>query len=692
MNKNIKKTIIGILILLSVLLVSCGNKEPEYVNNSDGTITLDNFQDINKEEFIVPESYDGTIVTSIGKNCFRNNETIEKITLPESIKTIEANAFNGCINLKEINLPNGLEKIDVSAFMDTNLEKVIIPSSTKFIGMAAFAGCKNLKELVISNTLETIEDSAFGSCTNLQKVTIPGSIKKMGQCIFSNCTSLKEVVIEEGLTTMGYGIFEFCDSLETISIPDSVTTIEANAFSNCINLKNVKLSNNLQSISSNMFSSCGSLTTIEIPNSVTSIESHAFSDCDNLIEITIPDNVTKIGREVFYGCDNLEKINIGKKVNEIGLYTFYNCPALKEINVSDNNSIFSSIDGVLFNKPKTILMIYPKAKNDNTYIVPSTVVEIANRAFYGNTSLVNITISSNVVGIGEQALAFTKINAITLPKSLINLDLTAFEGCDDLKEIKVEEGNPDYQSIDGNLYAYGTILAKYASGKNEKTFEIPEGVTSLLYWYHSMGNCPTLETVYLPETIENVSCEFFEGCPALKYNEYQGGYYLGSKNNPYLVLMYINNKDLTTYNIHKDTKMIVRNTFKDCVNLTEITLPSNLKFIGEGAFDGCISLKKIDIPSSVTYIYDWAFRGCTSLTTITLPEGLTIVERQIVSGCTSLKEINLPSSIQIIFEYAFENCTALEKINYNDTKDRWSAVQKIKDWDQNTGNYVVNCK
>ena len=173
-------------------------------------------------------------------------------------------------------------------------------------------------------------------------------------------------------------------------------------------------------------------------------------------------------------------------------------------------------------------MFYPQAKNDNTYIVPSTVIEIVEQVFYGNSNLVNITLQDNITKIGRQAFALTKINTITLPKTLIDLDLTAFEGCNNLKEIKVEEGNPNYQSIDGNLYAYGTILVKYASGKNEKTFEVPEGVTSLLYWYNSMGNCPTLETVYLPETIEDVSCEFFESCPSLRYNEYQGGYYLGS--------------------------------------------------------------------------------------------------------------------------------------------------------------------
>ena len=173
-SKNIKKIVICLIILLSILLVSCGEEqEQEYITNPDGTVTLNNLQSIKDKEFIVPESYEGATITSIGKRCFQNNEKIEKIVLPESIKTIEASAFSGCINLKEINLPEGLEKIDVSAFMDTSLERVIIPTGTKYIGMAAFNGCKNLKELVIPNTVEIIEDSAFGSCTSLQKVTIP---------------------------------------------------------------------------------------------------------------------------------------------------------------------------------------------------------------------------------------------------------------------------------------------------------------------------------------------------------------------------------------------------------------------------------------------------------------------------------------------------------------------------------------
>jgi hypothetical protein len=100
------------------------------------------------------------------------------------------------------------------------------------------------------------------------------------------------------------------------------------------------------SISENMFHACGSLTSITIPNSVTTIGEAAFFSCTGLTGITIPNGVTSIERDAFRGCTGL-----------------------KEFIVSEQNGTYAVIDGVLFNKDKTTLILYPYAKS-SSYTIP----------------------------------------------------------------------------------------------------------------------------------------------------------------------------------------------------------------------------------------------------------------------------------------------------------------------------------
>ena len=77
--------------------------------------------------------------------------------------------------------------------------------------------------------------------------------------------------------------------------------------------------------------------------------------------------------------------------------------------------------------------------------------------------------------------------------------------------------------------------------------------------------------------------------------------------------MEIRNKDLTTYTIHQNTKIIAGEAFRNCVDLTEIVIPNSVTKIGEGAFRWCKRLRKIIIPNSVATISKNAFDKCELL-------------------------------------------------------------------------------
>ena len=114
---------------------------------------------------------------------------------------------------------------------------------------------------------------------------------------------------------------------------------------------------------------------------------------------------------------------------------FVNATSLTEINVSDENTKFSSISGVLFNKEKTILVKFPVAKgptNDNplTYKVPTTVEKIADYAFYNSKHLKEIELSENITSIGRYAFSYCeKLDDITFNDKLETIESNAFSNC-----------------------------------------------------------------------------------------------------------------------------------------------------------------------------------------------------------------------------------------------------------------------
>ena len=180
---------------------------------------------------------------------------------------------------------------------------------------------------------------------------------------------IKSLVISEGITSICNSAFYNCSNLETASIPASVTTIGYEAFYDCYKLKTVTFAegSQLQTISGEAFYYCYALTEITIPASVTTIGNYAFSYCGALEEITIPASVTTIGEGAFV---------------ESGL---------KEINVDPENTVYTSENGVLYSKDKTVLIQYPQKKVNTTFEIPASVTTINSYAFFNCDSLKTVT-------------------------------------------------------------------------------------------------------------------------------------------------------------------------------------------------------------------------------------------------------------------------------------------------------------
>ena len=446
---------------------------------------------------VIPDS-----VTSIGSSAFYNCTSLMNVTIPDNVTSIESATFSNCTSLTSIVIPDSVTSIGSSAFRGcTSLTNIVIPDSVTSIGSSAFYNCTSLMNVTIPDNVTSIESATFSNCTSLTSIVIPDSVTSIGSSAFSGCTSLTSIVIPDSVTSIGSYAFSGCTSLTNIVIPDSVTSIGSSAFSGCTSLTNMTIPDSVTSIGSSAFYGCTSLTNMTIPDSVTSIGSYAFYGCTSLTSVTIPDSVTSIGNSAFYGCTSLINITIGRDVTSTldDIFDSYN--KLERINVSEENTKYSSIQGILFNKEKSTIIKYPSNKNDiSNYEIPSTVEIIEKYAFQNCTSLTSVTI----------------------PDSVTNISGSAFIGCNKLERINVSENNDTYSSVDGILYnkektemlivpegnkSIGIIETphSYSNNMSETYSKIIEGASSLSLVFDSKceleSDCDYIEIYNKTDTL-----------------------------------------------------------------------------------------------------------------------------------------------------------------------------------------------
>jgi len=225
--------------------------------------------------------------------------------------------------------------------------------------------------------------------------------------------------------------------LTKIIVPNSVNTIGEYAFNDCENLISIVIPDNITNIGKYAFWSCAGLKDVIIGNGVASIEYFTFADCKGLTNLTLGDRVSYIGMYAFRACRDLVKVTMGN-----GNRTFPNSvfpdSNIKEFIVSEENTSFSVIDGVLFNKDKTTLFCYPKGKSDDVCIIPNSVTSISVQAFYDCVNLKQITIPNVVTSIGSQAFyGCTNLTSTVIPDNITSIESYTYFGCTSLTNIKI---------------------------------------------------------------------------------------------------------------------------------------------------------------------------------------------------------------------------------------------------------------
>lgn len=294
----------------------------------------------------IPSAINGQTVVAIADHAFAYNDTVFRVTLPDSIATIGScsfigsrldtitidgsvvigdHAFADCAELNNVTFRGSVIALSPAAFSGcTALRSITLPDGLTSLPERCFEGCSYLASVALPESLEMIGDSAFARCIRLDRLTFGSHVTQISSKAFAGCTSLQAFAVEDTntfLKTVDGVLFDHSGAKliaypagktgTVYTIPARVTSICDYAFSHS-NLKTVDMSSNdLQSIGAYAFQYSGELTGFTLPDSANfrTIGEGAFLGCTALRNVTMT-HITRIEKDAFAACGALEEVRI----------------------------------------------------------------------------------------------------------------------------------------------------------------------------------------------------------------------------------------------------------------------------------------------------------------------------------------------------------------------------------------------
>ena len=419
-------------------------------------------------EYEIPEG-----VTTI-RYCAFYNSDLSNIIIPDTVTNIESRAFYNCMDLTDINLPTGISSIGENTFSYCNkLTKIAIPAGVTTIGEYAFRACRGINSISLPESITTIGANAFYSCSGLTGVYYTGTEKQWNDIVinssgndsltsaiihceaspedmYTTTESTTESTTEATSETTTQSDFVFDSGTGTITgytgaggnvvIPDSidgvaVRAIGARAFYYNNTLTGISIPEGVTTIGIYAFAGCAVLKAVIIPGSVKEIGALAFYNCGDLEQVTLSSGVTTIGNGAFSSCQWLWEITIPDTVVAIEGNVFTDCSRLNNILVDAGNTVYKSVDGVLFTIDGAELVAYPGSRAGE-YTIPAGVTTIGYRAFADCIGLTGINMPDTVTNMERQGFYHCiGLTSISLPRGVTTIGEMAFNSCSNLTSI-----------------------------------------------------------------------------------------------------------------------------------------------------------------------------------------------------------------------------------------------------------------
>ncbi len=672
-----------------------------YVRLEDGTAEIVHCNS-DARELEVPGSVNGMTVTSIADRAFYDRDSLVRVTLPDSIRSVGPNPFADCGSLEEIivsadhpylAVDNGVLYTRPEGRLVTCLQlsaagRFSIPQSVRSIGSYAFNRCTGLNGVDIPDTVTAVEPYAFYGCYNLSALDIPAGVSEIGTGAFSDCYFLTEVSFAGAGVSIGEYAFGNCVSLTSFDLPERASVC-AHAFDRCLRLERVSVPAGATILSGNPFTGCAALKEIILSPDHPSLyleDGVLFSRPDRTLlaypcrtgagEYTVPDGTVQIGDAAFEGlgltavrlpetlediggsafryCDRLSGVSVPAGTVSIGADAFSDCAVLETVSLPEG---LASIGDRAFYRCAALSEIN----------LPDSLFSIGASAFQGCDSLVYLTIPEGVGLIGEQA--FYKCPVLTL-RIVLGSYTEEYLKTNPGKFVYQPTGNMAWlgepvteipgaapaegaRTVSSNGFSY--ILLEDGTAeitdyhKSDPDLSIPselDGITVTTIADKALEKSALLETVTIPDTVLRVGVNPFSYCEHLKD-------IIVSPDHPTLVSM-----NSVLYS--KPDKRLVSVPIQ--FRKGTCSVPEGIRTIGSYAFYYTVGVKKVEIPGTVTSIEEKAFSCTRYLTDITIGEGLTDIGDYAFYYCWSVRNLSLPQTLKTIGVHAFDHCDDLTEL------------------------------
>ncbi len=650
-------------------------------------------------DIVVPDTYRGRPVTSIGKKAFAKKNNVLSVQLGNNITNIGEQAFSQCEGLTSINIPVSVQTIGKKAFQScsTLTSDLVVPESVTVIEEGTFGYCKAVKNITIGSNVEKIGESAFTDCDSLEKIVIPDSVVEIGDYAFSSCISAVEATIGKEVVTVGKEAFQGCLKLATLTLGESVLSLGDSCFESCVELTTVKIPEPTVVLGGDVFKGCTKLATVEMNDAIeviganaflntkiwtdadaivyvgkwvvdckdktlpvynveegtVGIATYAFASCSAVPTMILPNSVKLINDMAFCYMTNLANVVIGEGVEKIGVQSFSMCSKL-------TNVILGGYDF------------------DNQKMTSSSLKEIGKYAFYQSELLSSIEIPETVEFIG--AWAFRKTAMYTNATTGVvyagdwlvdwNQDWIIFSG----GNIQVKEGTrgiAEYALFQCKFVSELTLpdSVKYINRAAfyQMVFALKVQLPSELERIeeYAFYQCQQLMDINLPETLEYIGRSAFYQCSMLGCTVDETGTLVVDRD--YTLVIPDSVKTIEKYAFYGCGMEIVdfETGIKSLYGVDKIVLGDGLETIGANAFTNFVTVKSVEFGDGMTTISDKAFYKCTNLEEIIFSSKVVTIGNRAFYGCTNLQSVILPDSVKEIADYAFYKCENLQTLQLN---------------------------